>query len=162
MLLITFVVKSTSTPSAQATPRHLDAGVVGSPIGSAGSPYQTPIPMGQTGSHISPIPSHLPPYGSPAQHQPPHLPPYPSHQQSLPYQPQQDGPKGIEAARQVLGDLAGAPVIGELLNQAPWTGVTELSIIKEIFDTVPASRNDFKMLTDMLAMKSQQRTERAV
>lgn len=160
-LLLTFVVKAGPTDSAQATPRHLDTGAIASPIGAGAipthGPYPTPIPMGQPGSHISPIHSHLPPYESSPQQQPPFMPPPHSYQQQQqPYQAQQEGPKGIEAARHVLGDLANAPVIAELLTQSPATGVNEFTAIREVFEAVPASQNDFAVLMDALARKLQQ------
>ena len=169
MLLITFVIKAGPTDSAQATPRHLDTNAVASPIGAAGAiqphagSYPTPIPLGQPGPHISPIHSHLPPYESSPQQHPPFMPPrlqgyqqQQQQQQQQPYQTQQDGPKGIEAARHVLGDLANAPVIAELLTQSPATGVNEFTAIREVFEAVPASRNDFAVLMDALARKLQQ------
>ena len=160
-LLITFVIKCSPTDSAQATPRHLDTGAMASPIGAGGNSahgsYPTPIPMGQPGSHISPIHSHLPPYESSVPQQQPYLAPPQGYQQLLqPYQSQQEGPKGIEAARHVLGDLADAPVIGELLAQSPATGVNEFTAIREVFEAVPASQNDFGVLMEALTRKLQQ------
>ena len=166
MLLLTFVIKSNNTPSsAQATPRHLDTAAVASPIGAGATghslphnPFQTPTQSGHPGSQISPVPSypgsqaHLTNYGSPAQPQHVYMPPLPHQAYPQPY----IGPAGIEAARQALGDLANVPSIGELLAEAPHTGVLEFQIIKELLESVPATRNDFQMLKGLLTMKHQQ------
>ncbi|KAA6413283.1 MAG: hypothetical protein FRX48_03027 [Lasallia pustulata] len=161
-LLLTFVIKVGPTDSAQATPRHLDTGAIASPIGAGGiqphASYPTSIPIGHPSSHISPIHSHLAPYESSPPQPPPFNPPPQGYQQPHPYQAQQEGPKGIEAARHVLGELATAPVIGELLTQSPATGVNEFTAIREVFEAVPASQNDFAVLMDALARKLQQTT----
>lgn len=161
-LLLTFVIKAGPTDSAQATPRHLDTGAIASPIAPPAiqphASYPTPLPLGQPAPHISPIHSHLPPYESSPQQAPPFMPPplgY-AQQQQAPYPAPQDGPKGIEAARLVLGELAAAPVVAELLAQSPATGVNEFTAIREVFEAVPASRSDFAVLMDALARKLQQ------
>ena len=62
----------------------------------------------------------------------------------------------MDTARQVLGDMANAPAVGELLSKAPATGLVEFGFIKEVFESVPASRNDFNMLLGLLTARSQQ------
>lgn len=162
MLLLTFVIRSNSdAPSAQATPRnHLDGGAAASPgtpaqaqyppHGSAFPPTHTPA-----GPQPSPVPSYQPPMhaynGSPPQPQQGFMPPPQQYQQPPPA-----GPVGLEAARQALGDLADVPSVGELINEAPNTGVLEFQIIRELLENMPASRNDYRMLRDMLAIKLQQ------
>ena len=172
MLLLTFVIKSNNSPSAQATPRnHLDAASVASPINvSAGAtaPPPTPFqPMGQPISQASstpPFAGHTAPpsAGTPSQPQqqhgfmPPHASPYPAQ----PPQPSSYPPPGlltgIEAARKALGDLAQAPVVAQLLAEAPYTGVPEFAVIRDVLESVPAARNDFAMLKSMLTMKHHQ------
>lgn len=162
MLLLTFVIRSNSdAQSAQATPRnHLDGGAAASPgtpaqaqyppHGSAYPPTHTPA-----GPQPSPVPGYQPPMhaynGSPAQPQQGFMPPPQQYQQPPP-----TGPVGLEAARQALGDLADVPSVGELINEAPNTGVLEFQIIRELLENMPASRNDYRMLRDMLAIKLQQ------
>lgn len=179
-LLLTFVIKSNNSPSAQATPlHHLDASSIASPI-NAGGNGQTPTtfqPIGQGGSHGSPPPSYpghsassfagTPPI--PQQHafNPPHQSPYPpqaaqpqfQQQQQLQQQQQQtypSGPTGMEAARKTLGDLANSPAVGQLLSEAPNMGIPEFEVIKDFLERVPAARNDLTVLKGMLTVKHQQ------
>ena len=160
MLLVTYVIKSKTDPtsSAQATPRHLDTATAASPLSTqhAQGQFRPPIPVGHPGSHMSPLQPYTgtASYGSPAQHQQSFMPPQQQHSYSPP--PYTGNPVGIDAARQVLGDMANSPAVGELLSQAPNTGVVEFGIIKEFFESVPACRNDFGMLMGLLKMKSQQ------
>lgn len=179
MLLLTFVIKSTNSPSAQATPRnHLDAVSVASPInvsGGTNAPPHTPFqPMGQPISHASPTPPFAghtaPPFaGTPPQpHQQPHgfMPPHASPYPAQPPQPQPQPqpstyphpspPTGMDAARKALGDLALAPVVVQVLAEAPLTGVVEFAVIRDVLESVPAARNDFAMLKGMLTMKHHQ------
>ena len=161
MLLITYVIKTTTentTPSAQATPRHPESGAIASPISTQASHQQRPS-MSQSGAQMSPLAPYAGgPYGSPAQQQPGFVPP-PQQQQQNYHQPYNNGspPTGIDAARQVLGDLANSASITELLAQAPGTSLVEFGIIKEVLESVPGSRGDFSMLTGLLQAKSQQR-----
>lgn len=155
ILLLTFVIKANTTPSAQATPRHLDSSAVpgaGSPIapgGGNGGAVQTPVPMGQPGSHISPVlgsglsgTPQLPPYNSPAPH---YSPP-----QSV-YQPAYAQPlEGLAAAAQVLGPLAGAPVVAQLLAQVPDVPAQNWAVVKEIMEQVPATQGDLQMMLQNL------------
>ena len=169
MLLLTFVIRSNPDPQcAQATPRnHLDGGAAASPGTPAQQQYPPQYPTTQTpgGPLPSPVPGYQPPAihaynGSPAQPQQGFMPPPPQqyNQEQPPVPPafQPSGPVGMEAARQALGDLADAPSIGELLKEAPNTGVVEFGVIRELLDNMPASRNDYRMLRDMLAIKLQQ------
>lgn len=181
-LLLTFVIKSNNSPSAQATPRqHLDASSIASPINGGGN-GQTPAPYqstGQGGSHGSPPPSYPGHSASsfagtpslPQQHAfiPPHQSPYPPQPtqltqstQSTQPQPQQqqqkhpNGSTGIEAARKTLGELANSPSVGQLLSEAPNMGVPEFEVIKDFLERVPAARNDLALLKGMLTVKHQQ------
>ena len=159
MLLLTFVIRAHPEPqSAQATPQnHLDAGAAASP----GTPAQhtgafptAPTPLGPQPSPAPGYPGSSIPHaynGSPAPPLPTYMPPPNMYQQPAP-----TGPVGIEAARQALGDLADAPSVGELIKQAPNTGVLEFGVIREVLESIPPTRNDFQMLTDMLKVKHQQ------
>jgi hypothetical protein len=162
MLLLTFVIRSSAdVQSAQATPRnHLDGGAAASPGTPAQAQYPPHVPAHPpthtpAGPQPSPVPGYQPPMhpynGSPAQHQQGFMPPPQPYQQPPP-----TGPVGLEAARQALGDLADVPSVGELINEAPNTGVLEFQIIRELLENMPASRNDYRMLRDMLAIKLQQ------
>lgn len=167
-LLLTFAVKLNSSPSAQQTPRHTDANSIASPIGASGSQASN---IGQhPGFQNSPTafaaPQHLPPYASsPTQTQHAYMPP---HHQS-PYPPQQQpqygvtGVTGIDAARQALGELATAPVVSELLKEAPSSGVAmgvpEFLVIRELLQNVPAAREDLTMLKGLLTVKRLQKGE---
>ena len=161
MLLLTFVVKSNNSPSAQQTPRHLDAALIASPIGANAS--HGPNALGQhpgfqnspTPAMPFPPPSHLPPYaGSPTQAQHTYMPPHNQQHQS-PYSPQQqhNGPIGMDAARQALGDLINSPVVAELLEEAPGTGVPEFAVVKQLMENVPAARDNLSMLKGLLEMR---------
>lgn len=174
-LLLTFVIKSNNSPSAQATPRHhLDATSIASPI-NAGGNGQTPAPfqsIGQGGSHGSPPPSYpgqsassfasTPPL--PQQHAfiPPHQSPYspqatqPQFQQQQQQQNYPNSSTGMEAARKTLGDMANSPAVGQLLSEAPNMGIPEFEVIKDFLERVPAARNDFAVLKGMLTVKHQQ------
>ncbi|KAL9121875.1 MAG: hypothetical protein Q9187_001570 [Circinaria calcarea] len=165
MLLVAYVIKPNRTDapsSAQATPRHQDSAAVNSPM-SAQAPgqYRPPYPIGNPGSHTSPAGPYsgapAPSYGSPAQPQQPFAAPQPQNHNPYPNPPQPNmNLRGIEAARLQLGDMANCPAVNDLLAQAPNTGVVEFGFIKEVFDSVPASRNDFSMLMGLLTMRSQQ------
>lgn len=169
MLLITYVIKTKidNTPSAQATPRNLDSGMIASPISTQPpGPYRTSS-LSHSGANMSPIgPYGGTTFGTPTQHQQAFAPP----PQQQPYSPvyenngaqhthSQSPPKpstGMDAARQVLGDVANAPSVAELLSKAPATGVVEFQIIKEVFESVPASQADFGMLMGLLNARMQQ------
>ncbi|MCJ1282422.1 hypothetical protein MMC26_001745 [Xylographa opegraphella] len=159
MLLITYVIKTKTdtTSSAQATPRHPEGGMIASPISTqVPGQYRNPS-LSNAGAQMSPVSAYgNVSYGSPAQHQQPFTTP------QRPYSPAYNissngaNPTGMEAARQVLGDMAGAPVVSELLSQAPGTGLVEFGHIKEVMESVPACHNNFEMFMGLLAARSQQ------
>lgn len=159
MLLLTFVIRSNAEPaSAQATPlNNLDGGVAASPATPAQQQYPPHVPaypatQTPAGPQASPIPGYQGPYnGSPAHPQQGFIPPPQQYQPPPP-----TGPVGLEAARQALGELADSPSIGELVKEAPNTGVVEFQIIRELFENMPPSRTDYRMLREMLAIKLQQ------
>lgn len=154
MLLLTFVVKCNNTPSAQQTPRPLDGSSIASPIGP----------------NHSAMSSHPGFQSSPNQGMPPNAPLIhhhhqqgyansPKHQAQHAYMPPHQSPypvTGRDAARQVLGDWADAPVVTELLAEAPNSGVAEFEVIRGMFESVPATRNDLNMLKQMLEIRHQQ------
>ena len=153
-LLVAYVVKLNAnvTPSAQATPRHTDQGVVPSPVGApVHGQYSNAPGMNFPGPHMSPVtPYTASSYGNP----------FPTGQLQG-FSPtfngnSGSGPTGIEAARQVLGGMATLPAVTQLLNQCPNTGVVEFGIIKEVFDNVPASRSNIEMLMNLLSIRIQQ------
>lgn len=155
MLLLTFVVKGSNSPTTAQTPRHLDASSIASPIAANHGPH----PLGlQPGFQNSPTPAmpfpppdaqHLPPYtNSPTQHQsqyPPQQPHFPN-----------PGATGMDAARQVLGEDVEAPVIAELLAENPNTTAQEFGYIAEFFRNVPPTRTDLGLLKGMLSVRYQQ------
>ena len=169
MLLITFVIRLHNSPTGQEnTPRQLDAAAVASPVNQAGAfqaptPFPAPTPAGYpapqtpTGSYRGSPPQPQggfqgqPQYGNspPQPRQPYNMPPHQMYQQPF------NGPVGMEAARQALGDMAFAPTVATLIQEAPRVGVNEFETVKELFETVPATRNDFGMLRSMLTMKLQ-------
>lgn len=67
----------------------------------------------------------------------------------------QNGPTGIEAARQALGDLASVPVVNELLAEAPMTRIPEFMVVKELLERHPETQTDLGMLKQLLTMKMQ-------
>ncbi|KAL8921742.1 MAG: hypothetical protein Q9172_003859 [Xanthocarpia lactea] len=180
MLLITFVIRSHNAPVGQETnntPRQPDTTAIASPINASGFQQPSPFPaQPPAGYHGSPTPAAY--HNSPPQPQgafpqqpqysntPPQPPPYaiPSHQQQQqqqqplppPYQQSYNGPVGMEAAKQALGEMAHAPTVGALLKEAPTAGVVEFQIVRELYEQVPATKENFEMLRGMLAMKLQE------
>lgn len=171
MLLLTMVIRSNpDAPSEQATPRVDGIGAAASP----GTPAQlvqhpTGFPAQQTpmAPQPSPVPDHpygtpqtqMAPYnngGSPSQPQQGFMPPPQQQQYQQPPPATYAGPIGPEAARQALGDLALSNSVQELIKQAPNTSIHEFSILRETLENIPATRNDFKMLTDIMQVKHQQ------
>ena len=168
MLLLTMVIRSNpDAPSAQATPQ-VDVGAAASPGTPAQSihphighpahqtpmaPQPSPAPRQQYGS----TPNHASPYGngSPPQPQQGFMAP-PQQQQQYQNAPPYAGPVGMEAARQALGEFAGSYSVQELIKEAPNTGVSEFSAIREVLESIPPTRNDFRMLKEMLTVKHQQ------
>lgn len=148
MLLLTFVVKANSSPSAQQTPRPLDASSIASPIGpnhSAGTIGSYP------GFQNSPTPGMPPNAPLPTHHHQGHTNNYNNqpHQSFYPL-------TGQDAARQVLGEWADVPVVSELLAEAPNSGVAEFEVIRGMFESVPITRTDLNMLKQMLEIRHQQ------
>lgn len=172
MLLVTFVIRSHNAAAAQEnnTPRQPDAAAIASPINASGGPAPSPFtaqpPMGYHGSptpagyHNSP-PQPQGGFQQPQQysHTPPQqlpygIPPHQQHQQQPPpYQPPYNGPVGMEAAKQVLGEMAYAPTVGAMLDEAPTAGVVEFQIVREIYENVSAAKENYDMLKTMLQMK---------
>ena len=163
MLLCSFVVKMSNSPIApQQTPHPSEAAAIHSPLTAGG--HQPPLVGTHPGFQNSPTPGlpYPPPpqqqqyssYGaSPAPGQPYAPPPhYPAQQQMAPY----DGVVGIEAARQALGDLVTAPVVSQLLEEAPNSGVPEWKVVRELMENVPACRTNYPLLKGMLTQRLQQ------
>ena len=162
LLLLSFVIKMNNSPGAQHTPRAPDVGALNSPI-TANHSQPTPI-GGHPGFHNSPTPSlpFQPPLpaqqynnhaGSPPQAQGAYMPPQPPHQGQA---PPNFGMIGLEAAHAALGDLVTAPVIGDLLKEAPNSGVAEFRVVRELMLNVPASQNNFNMLRGLLTERLKQ------
>ncbi|KAL8964679.1 MAG: hypothetical protein Q9197_006847 [Variospora fuerteventurae] len=169
MLLVAFVVRAHSPPAGQEsnnTPRQPDAAAIASPINATGyqapSPFPAQAPLAGTAPqyHGSPTPAAY--HGSPVQPQvgfqstppqPQHPYPMPPQQQQQSYQQPYNGPVGMEAAKQALGDMVHASTIAALLNEAPGAGVVEFQIVRELFEQVPATKDNFDMLKGMLTMK---------
>ena len=152
-LLVAYVIKMNTnvTPSAQETPRLTDQGVLPSPLGAPVHGQFSNAPgMNFPGPHMSPVtPYTASSYGNP----------FPTGQLQE-FSPTFNGnssssPTGIEAAKQVLGGLASLPVVTDLLNQVPNIGVVEFGVIKDVFDQVPASRNNIDMLMSILTSRLQ-------
>ena len=159
-LLITYVIKSQTdtTPSAQATPRHMDSNPMASPI-SAQTGHRHSLPMST--SQMSPISSYNgagPQYGSPAQQQQPFAVPFTQANPNANPLPSYTNHElvGIDAARQVLGEMAEAPSVMELLRNYPNTDTFHFSVVKDIFTSIPASRSNFGMLVELLTARTQQ------
>ncbi|MCJ1354177.1 MAG: hypothetical protein MMC33_004164 [Icmadophila ericetorum] len=162
-LLITYVIKSQidTTPSAQATPRHMENNPMASPI-SAQTGHRHSLPM--SASQMSPIGPYNgagPQYGSPAQRQQPFAisqqsQPYPSVTGHLGLNNHNSELIGLDAARQVLGDMAESPSVAELLKHYPNTDTFQFGVIKDIFNNIPVSRSNFSMLLELLTARTQQ------
>ncbi|KAL8951322.1 MAG: hypothetical protein Q9222_002687 [Ikaeria aurantiellina] len=186
MILITFVIRAHNSPTGgqeNSTPRQMDTAAIASPVNSASAgganTYQapTPFPLASTPQgggayHNSPTPAPPPPqyHNSPPlqPHQTGFSPPHQNQQHpsyamppSLYHHPQKQqytGPVGMDAAKQALGEeMAHAtPTVAALLNEAPNAGVVEFQIVKELYETVPATRENFEMLIGMLTVKLQE------
>ncbi|KAG8532837.1 uncharacterized protein KY384_002715 [Bacidia gigantensis] len=160
MLLLSFVIRMNNSPSAaQQTPRAPEVTTLQSPVTATGHP------PGPIGGH--PGVQHTPPVNLPYQPPPP---PYstvagsPSQGQGAYVPPQQSpsyDPRGMEAARMALGELVAAPAIAELLQEAPNAGLFELGIVRQLLESVPASRTNFPMLQGMLMQKLQEQQQQA-
>lgn len=175
MLLIAFVIRSHNAPVGQEnnTPRQPDTAAIASPVNTSGFQAPSSFPaQPPVGYHGSPTPAayqNSPPqpqggFQQPPQYSntPPQQPPYgiPPHQQQQqqPYQPPYNGPVGIEAAKQALGEMMHSPTVGALLNEAPTAGVVEFQIVRELYEQVPATKDNYEMLRAMLEMKLQEGT----
>jgi len=145
LLLIPFVVKNTEL--ASATPREQMTG--GSPLISGSIPptqqYQhTPmmhdgtvqIPYGQP---PTPLQAQQPVDGS-------HFPTPPPGQQQSP---------AALAAMQVLGHMATAPAVLDLIRQVPNAGIIEMNVVREIITENAMAANDLSVLTRMLQERNQ-------
>ncbi|KAI9818857.1 MAG: hypothetical protein M1827_007678 [Pycnora praestabilis] len=165
-ILATFVIRTNNTPSAQATPRQFDnVGVAASPIAPVDTtrgPAATPVPMGHPGSQISPAPGYggTPTGGDGTSSQAPtYNSPY--NQFPMAQQPYQQAPQipltGAAAAAHVLGPLADAPVVRELLTQVPHMGAPEFGVVKDILEREPTARDNLQMLTGILQQQSNAR-----
>lgn len=162
MLLLSFVVKMSNSPSAaQQTPHPPEVASLNSPLTATGN-QPTPL-SGHAGFQNSPTPGlpYPPPpqqqqysnYGAtPPQAQPYAQPPYLNQHPVAPY----SGPVGMDAARQVLGDLVNAPVVAQLSEEVPNTGVPEWTVVRELMGNVPACQTNYPMLKGMLMQKLQQ------
>ena len=145
LLLVPFVIKNTEL--ASTTPRD-QMTFAGSPLTSAPPPANVP-----------PIP---PTQQSPSLHQSPAPPPYsqsplsqaPLPQQPMNYHPMPPSPAAI-AAQQVLGHMAGAPAIQQLIAQVPHAGLTEMHVIQDIINENPMAAQDLQILTQMLQVRNQ-------
>ncbi|KAL8845466.1 MAG: hypothetical protein Q9176_000102 [Flavoplaca citrina] len=183
MLLVTFVIRSHNAAAQQennSTPRQPDTAAIASPINASGGPAPSPYPAQPSmGYHGSPTPAAYqnsppqpqggfqpPQYSNTPPQQPPYgIPPPPyqqqqqqqqhHHHQQPSYQPPYNGPVGMEAARQVLGEMAHAPTVGALLHEASTAGVAEFHFVREIYEKHPAAMENYEMLKTMLEMKLQ-------
>ncbi|MCJ1380104.1 hypothetical protein MMC17_003207 [Xylographa soralifera] len=159
MLLITYVIKTKTdtTSSAQATPRHPEGGMVASPISTQVPGQYRNASLSNPGAQMSPGGAYGNiSYGSPGQQQQPFTIPQQPYSPAYNISSNGANPTGMDAARQVLGDMANAPVVSELLSQAPGTGLVEFGHIKEVMESVPACHNNFEMFMGLLAARSQQ------
>ncbi|KAL8715863.1 MAG: hypothetical protein Q9220_000530 [cf. Caloplaca sp. 1 TL-2023] len=167
MILITFVIRAHNSPAGgqenNNTPHQMDTASIASPVNAGGPNAYQPVASPFPPAASTPVPPY---HNSPSQpqtgfhHQ--GSPSQPQHQHQHPYAiPQQyTGPVGMEAAKQALGEMALAPTVAALLNEAPNAGVVEFQIVKELYENVPATRENFGMLKDMLTMKLQDGQQR--
>ena len=148
LLLIPFVVKNTEL--ASATPREQMTG--GSPLTSV-PPGSIPptqqyqhTPMMHDG--IAQIPYGQPPTPLQAQQ--------PADGSLLPTPPpaQQQSPAAL-AAMQVLGPMAVAPAVLDLIRQVPNAGIIEMNVVREIITENGMAANDLSVLTRMLQERNQ-------
>ena len=177
VLLIAIVSKVFNPPdSMTATPKQPDTAAAGAGQGSPVSAVQRRQSMNMgTGQQMSPVAAHFSAQpgtpmqgviynGSPAQTQGQTFSPPPSCQQAMsqygayaaPHQSLLHAPppatraEGIEAAKLVLGDLISCPTVNMLMELAPSTGMDELTVVREAFESNPASRTDFQTLMTFL------------
>ena len=161
-LLLSFVVKLSNSPSANQTPRHMDATSIASPIGVSGQPPPLGTHPGfqnasNPGMPFQPPPSY-PQYSSPMQIQNSYNTPPNSHQQ----QPVQDPPYiGMEAARFALGDLANCRAVAQLVREVPRSSVPEFIAVKSILERNPAVGDDYPTLVSMMGQELARRQGQA-
>ena len=148
MLLLSFVVKLSNSPSANQTPRHVDASSLASPIGVSGQAHPNFHNAPTPAMPFQP-PSSYQQYGSPVQGQAPYNTP-----------PTQPPPyTGMEAARFALGDLANCQAVAQLVREAPRSGVPEFSAIKAILERNPSLGDDFPTLVNMMGQELHRRQQ---
>ena len=149
LLLLGFVVKLSSSPSANQTPRPSDAASISSPINATGPPHPNFHNAPAPAMPFQPIPQHFGPQSSPPQGQVPYSAPqgYPP-----PY-------LGMEAARFALGDLANRPAVAQLVREAPRSGVPEFLAVKTILDRNPSLGDDFGTLVSMMGQELARRQQ---
>jgi len=68
---------------------------------------------------------------------------------SYPSQPR-EALTGAEAAAHVLGPLAKAPAVQELIKQVPGATVEQMDVVRNIIMNVPRASDDLKILTEVL------------
>ena len=148
LLLIPFVVKNTEL--ASATPR--DQMTMASPLTSVPPGSVPPTQQFQHSSMMHDGATPIP-YGQP----PPTMQAQPSTDGSqLPTSPPGQKPStAAQAAAQVLGPMAGAPAVVELIRQVPGAGVIEMNVVREIINENPQAANDLSVLTYMLQDRDQ-------
>ena len=186
VLLIAIVSKvAEAQTSATATPRQPEPGAAGAGQGSPVSAVQRRQSMNMGMVPQSPVAPHFPApagtpmqgvayHGSPAQAQEPTFsPPPPSYQQAMSQYDAYSAPppvsshapplvpraEGMEAARLVLGDLVHCPTVSMLMDMAPRTGMDELAVVREAFETDAASRSDFQTLLSFLKRRGDEMSE---
>ena len=142
MLLLTLVVKLDNSPSAHQTPRTFDASSIASPIGQ----NHNASAMGQHPGFQN-SPTTAVPFAPPQ----PAYPPYANNNHAAHQQP-----TGVAAARQVLGELAHEPVVEQLLDEAPHSGVGEFQVVRNMFEQAPQTRTDLNLLKQMLEAQHNQ------
>ena len=159
MLLAVFVFKTPALPNGQqvdgaAPDNHVavQPPVASTPVGPQASPF--PPANGQQHpamlTHSTPSQGQPPSYHPPAPYQQQQQQPPTTGYQPSPFQPQQS-PVGIEAARQCMTpEQINCGSLQQLLDAAPRTTLKELEIIRETFDRVPATKNDYMMLVQIL------------
>lgn len=161
-LLLSFVVKLGNSPTANQTPRHMDATSIASPIGVSG---QAPLMSTHPGFQNPPTPFQPPPsypqHSSPMQGHNPYNtppPPYTQHQQQIQQYPPYTG---MEAARFALGDLANCQAVAQLVREVPRSSVPEFIAVKSILERNPALGDDYPTLVSMMSQELARRQGQA-
>ena len=168
-LLVAYVIKKQQqqqqldgSASAQATPRQPDFPAHGSPIAPPPHLQQQQQQQQQQATMQPPLSPMVGRggYGSPAQQQQGFSTPQQQQQQSAwgsgiaanaPPTPTSAAPlKGMDAARQVLGELANLPVVARLLESAPDTQAEQFMTVRDVFERQPATKTDWQGLISAL------------